>query len=132
MRYVLATMLIIGIALPAHAARIRDLSLSPQESLKQHNSTYVPTPLGGNENSDWQPPPQPPDSPDKEKSRFMDIYCDPTFRPVAGNVRGNGVQSCLKDTQRQACDMFYKLPADAQAAVERSVSCANAAGEAEE
>lgn len=124
-------------AYPAQAARIRDMSLSPEESMRQPDITHS-RPHSWEANTDMQtnqavPGTLPPGAGGQAQAgRFMDGYCDPNFKPLAGSARGNAMQSCMNAARQEACQTFYHLPADAQAAIDDSVSCVNAASEAGE
>jgi hypothetical protein len=55
-------------------------------------------------------------------NRFMDGYCDPNFN--AGVGAGQASQGCIDNAKRQACDIFSRLPRDAQGLLDRTLSCA--------
>ena len=120
--YLLAALLL---ATPAHAQRIKDWSLSPEESMR------VPTTRG--------PSKMNPAAPDYSGSSnrnttdytnvdpsdsFMAGFCDPNFRPIAGNA-------CVASQTKQACGTYFNLPEDAKVIVNDSIECLYAASESD-
>lgn len=133
MKVVFAIIITCLISGQAEAARMKDMSLSPEESFKQPNIiTQVPG-LGGAQTpaSDPAMPPEQGNGAltNTPSARFMDGYCDPNFRPAV--QVNNPLQNCLQQTRLQACDMFRRLPQEAQNAVDQTVTCANTAYEEE-
>lgn len=109
----------------ADAARIKDMSLSPEESFQQPNIIRAPAPLGGQPISNEAPPPGTVNLPGMSSARFMDGYCDPSVNPRSANA----MQECMQQARADACQRFQRLPADAQAALDRVIACDYAAGE---
>lgn len=115
------------LALPANATRIKDMSLSPEETMQQPNNILnAPAPLGGQPASRDAPLAGGNLSGDPS-GRFMDGYCDSSIQPIIQNA--NTMQACLQETRADACQRFHRLPREAQAALDRAIACGYATGE---
>lgn len=134
MKYYLILLFFLIPATALAQGRIPDLSMPPDESLRQpdishQNDNIQPLmnqnvgtapniPIGQNN----LPPEQP-------GTHFIDGYCDPNFRPLIANTPGlAGMQECLEQQKQQSCDTFRNLPADAKRAVSDTVDCRYQAG----
>jgi hypothetical protein len=124
-------------AFDASAQRMRDNSLSPEDSLQQvttphtaasTNSQYLQFPGQGGASSI----PAPAYNQNSGASdvygvtpatRFMDGYCDPNFTPLVGGSKVSAMQSCLAQLKRQQCDTFHNLPADVQRVLGDTIDC---------
>lgn len=124
-RVILAVGCLLASAAAAEAARIRDLSLSPEESLRQPNMVHNPAPLGGGQTAPSAAANTGAASSITAGHRFMDGYCDASIRPESANA----LQECLQQARADACDRFRRLPVEAQGAADLAISCANALGD---
>lgn len=150
MKYVLALGLIL-LAAQASGAPMRDMSLSPSDTMRQptitHSSPQDYFNQNRSDNFDHFPQGQsgsnygsgygsrvgsglPGDGNNYDNSmqskRFMDNYCDPNFHAGVGNSR---IQDCMAQGREKACDMFSRLPPDAQHIIDQSISCVYAISE---
>lgn len=108
--------------------RIPDLSLPPDESLRQPNISHQGNqPIMGQNGYDSSDTaargstaaPQP-----SFGTHFIDGYCDPNFRPLIANTPGlAAMQECLDEQKQQACETFRGLPADAKRAISDAIDC---------
>lgn len=117
----------------AGAERLRDMSLSPEETWEesQKSSSGKSTPpLGGTspQENHWKKPSfLPYDGMRGEPGNsFMEGYCDPNFRPLVANP---DYLDCLEHQKQEICDMFWNLPEDAQQALDDTLGCYNAGNE---
>ncbi len=134
MRYTLALLLMIC-ASSAHAQRMRDHSLSPQETMRQPDITHSQgQPTGSTWSNNFeqnhegtghtQNLPYGETGYGQTNSRFfMNQYCSEHNRPVVRSQRVANITNCLEDIKSKACDAFSKLPADAQASVDGAAEC---------
>jgi len=139
----IACILAVWLAGDAAAQRMRDMSLSPEESLQQPNISHAQP--GYNQANPYQaaPPaysrpstgqdmyPAMPDNPygAGPANSFMTAFCDPAFHPVvAGN---SALAACMATQKQQACTAFRQLPAAAKGLLDQAIDCAYAAGNAD-
>ncbi|MDE3060346.1 MAG: hypothetical protein KGJ06_04990 [Pseudomonadota bacterium] len=120
----LALCLVAGSALAQQ--RMRDLSMSPEESMQEpdvtHDGIGQPAPLNYVNGSDGSNLPSGPDAMPGEG--FMERFCDPGFRPLlADNAQLAGMESCVEERRRAACDTFSKLPGDARRVLDATIAC---------
>lgn len=114
------------LAVPAEAARIQDMSLTPRESLQQPDIVNATAPLGGQPAYDNEAAADAYISGTATR-RFMDGYCDASVRPAVSGA--NALQTCMQEARADACARFQQLPPDAQEVIDRAVACGYAAGE---
>ena len=136
-RYLLASALIL-IASDVAAERIRDMSLSMEESLRQpdiHTSEedslgspwsnqYDSFPSGdsGGRRADLQAPYL--EQNRYESQSFMANYCDTNVTPIVQNRHFGDTNHCFESTKAKACDGFKALPDDAKNVLDRATECA--------
>ncbi len=131
MRYmlVLAAIMCAG---TAHAQRIRDLSLSPQETMRQPDITHSQNQPGGNNwsNDFGQTREGTPYTGNTQYGQnqptyryFMDSYCSQDHRPLVHSSHLAAMTSCMDDMRNKACDSFRRLPQDAQSSVDGATEC---------
>lgn len=120
----------------ASAQRMRDMSLSVEDTMKQpavshakpgyggvggvgpggSNDPYVGNnPAYNNQNDPY--------SSGARGNTFMAGYCDPNFHPVVNNRNLAALQSCMESQKQQSCADFERLPVDAQRAIDNVVGC---------
>jgi hypothetical protein len=139
------TMALMGIALPAHAERIRDMSLSPEESMRlpdidygtsgsPYGSSGSDRSFGGTGGGGRSALPRgrlPMASGESDfelrASRFMDSYC--SQEAAMGIGMGGDLQQCLQKTKGEVCRDFAQLPSDARRVLDRAVDCEHALSE---
>lgn len=127
------------LAFDAHAQeRIRDLSLTPEETLREPDikngnnlgnyQSFVNQPADGNRPREGMPEA----SAMTPATRFMEGYCDPNFTPaVAGRGNLAIIQECVKQQKEKSCKEFYALPRDVQTVLDDAISCAYGDADAE-
>jgi len=122
MRLIPLTLIACLIAQPALAqTRIRDLSMSPQETIRQSGQPSAPPPAPAPTYNAAPAPASQPMSHIASDGRFMGEFCDPNFKSAL--ARDAATQACLKQQREQNCDQFYHLPTDVQAVLEDSLKC---------
>lgn len=127
MKYALAILAGLMATSAEAQTRMKDYSLSPEESLKQPNiSGSMPSNYDG-----YKEQQQPQNSggsynntmPATPSNSFMVGFCDPNFKPVASGA----VQACVEQKRQQSCREFSQLTSDVQSVLDRSIGCAYAA-----
>lgn len=137
--YILAVAAV-WLAFPAAAQqqRMRDFSLSPEETMREPDITHSPE---GNYDEYLQfPERQEPitslehdmedDTHDHDSdqlpgpfsSDFMTGFCDPGFRPMLQDS-ATGMQACIEEEKKKACGMYQTLPTDAQRLLNGAIGC---------
>jgi hypothetical protein len=134
MKILLALILILS-ASAANAQRIRDQSLSPEESVRQPDVENSNTqPLGGNwsnnfgQNNEGTGHTQNFQSggtayQGQQTRYFMDSYCNQDMRPIVRSPRLSHMTGCIEDMKNKACDSFRRLPPEAQSSVDGATEC---------
>jgi hypothetical protein len=62
--------------------------------------------------------------PNQPSSQFMVGYCDENFQPMLSKSgRIASLNACLSEQKKQACDMFQRLPVDAQRVMDSAINC---------
>jgi hypothetical protein len=110
-------------AFDASAQRIRDQSLSVEETFREPNITRAPItpPALDTPQDEWD---ENAAKSSRPLSDFMEVYCDPGFKPLAADRPGMAaLQNCLEQQKRKTCGEYQKLPADAQALLGATISC---------
>lgn len=135
----------------AYAQRMRDYSLSEEESMKVKPSNNNPSGnyqqfMNGQNNYNGNDQRSGPSFnlgnslrggsyntqlPNQPSTQFMVGYCDQNFKPMLSNTgRIASMNACIDDQKKQACDMFQRLPLEVQNAMDAVISCVyNAANE---
>lgn len=132
------------VASTAYAERIRDLSLSPEESMRvqsaeqptryfeqQSDDIYTPGSTRGAQSNSSGVAMQPPTSGAPRSGYFMDLYCEEWPEPLVHNHRLSGLANCIKEVRQQACKRFAALPEETKYYADNSVKCAYDATQAE-
>ncbi|MDX1975620.1 MAG: hypothetical protein SFT92_08120 [Rickettsiales bacterium] len=124
-----ALLVIISLSYAAAAeARMRDMSMSEQESLRQPSATIngsTPNYLGGKMPEGYT------DGlpgavgvatnlPVSVAGRFMDSYCSTDYAPVAVTA---AAKTCLLQQRKAACDLYTRLPKDAKQVLSYKIDC---------
>lgn len=134
MKYLLALILILS-ASTAEAQRIRDQSLTPQETMHQPDIINSGTqPLGGNWSNNFgvnnegtghsQGMPYNSQGYIPQQSRyFIDSYCDQNAQPLVRSQRLSNMTGCMEDMKNKACDAFRRLPPEARSSVDGATEC---------
>ena len=134
MRYLLALILILT-ASNASAQRIRDMSLSPTESMRQpDNSNSNTQPIGGSWSNNFeqnhegtghiQNAPYAGAGYEQINTRyFMESYCSQNNKPIIHSQHLANMTSCIEDIRNKACDAFRRLPDDARMSVDGATEC---------
>lgn len=134
MKYLAILALILAPMSPAFAAQMRDMSLSPAESMRQPDIDHSNGSVSGNYqkflgNTGGTDPVQQRIQDQTggigASNRFMDTYCNPNFRPLAMQNNGS-MQNCLTTQRQDVCQQFQHLPADAQQTLDQTINCYNA------
>lgn len=139
MRQQLAVALLIStLPFSAQAKRIQDLSMSPNEMIRNNVQTNVPQqqqPLPGSNMMPAYPTQGGYPAPGSNvqpligqqavpSNNYMDGYCDPNFKPLLSrNPQYANMAACLEQQKIQACDLYRTLPVDAKKAVDDSMNC---------
>lgn len=63
--------------------------------------------------------------------QFMESFCSSNMQPVTDIGRTSNAADCMQNTKQLACDMFSRLPKDAQNVLDRSIGCAYVLSEEE-
>src|SRR5690606_31270275 len=134
MKYLLALMLIMT-ASEASAQRIRDMSLSPEESMQQpdisHSQGTLPPGNWSNQfdrtyegeghaqnfqysGNGYEP---------ARQRYFMESFCSPQNKPLVRSARLANMTVCIEEMKVKACDAFRSLPAEAQGSVDGATEC---------
>lgn len=114
--------------------RIRDLSMSPEESLKQpsvnnnpvYQSDVTRRAVAKERDAGLLPPGElPPERPDAIPAKsFMEGYCDPNFISLlANNRRYFGREDCLKQMRDISCARFKNLPKEVKEVMDEAIGC---------
>lgn len=109
----------------AMAQKMQDMSMTPKETMKiisQGNPDLRPLTaapaLGGTTSSYLS------NMPKTTGESFMAGYCNPANKPIAQlNGRAGAIQECSNRSREKACDLYSRLPVDAQQAVSNLVEC---------
>ncbi len=127
------------------AQRMRDMSLSVDDTMKEPDITYehdylkFPSQGQGQGSSSFGKSGLPRGLPGERTpyggirgqtgneepygtGRFMAAYCDPNFN--AGIAAGQGLQACLDNAKQKACEMYERQPRDVQSLLDHALSCA--------
>lgn len=114
--------------------RMQDLSLSPEDSMRQPNINNNPIEkqyqnditrrsMSKDQPAFNAPPPRADEGMMPSKS-FMEGFCDSNFVPLlANNRRYFGKEDCLKNLRDEACSRFTNLPKDAKLVLDEAISC---------
>lgn len=128
------------LATDAYAQRMRDYSMSPEESMQQgtkrsgnssgnfqefwDRGTQQQNPSGYNNRYNRSSGNYDPQLPGQPSSQFMAGYCDPNFKPMLSNTgRIASLNACLDEQKAQACDMFAGLPPEVQKEMDGIIGC---------
>lgn len=135
MKYILAIILIMT-ASNASAQRIRDQSLSPEESMRQPDISNSGTqPLGGtwsnnfginNEGAGHTQNFQSGSVPYGQTNTlyFMDNYCSQQNKPLVSSSHLAYMTGCMEDIKVKACDAFQRLPIEVMRKLDIIINCA--------
>ena len=120
---------------PAWAARIQDLSMTPNEMVQQgvnvnrapvSGTTTTPnfpttaTSTGGMAHL----PPIAGVVTGGPSTNYMDGYCDPNFKPLMGRSASYaGIANCLAQQKTDACRLYQSVPQDVKQALDDSINC---------
>lgn len=134
----------------AHARRMKDYSLSEEESLRlpsrntnqsgnyqefwNRNNNNTTNNNGYNQqpsnrgfnfgNSPINGSNYNTQLPNQPSTQFMVGYCDQDFQPLLANSgRIAQLNACINQQKKQACDMFLNMPLDAQRIIDSVISC---------
>ena len=122
----------------ALAKRQQNLSMSPDEMIRQNIQTNVPQqqqPMPGNNMMPSYPTqggyPAPRSSQPitgqqgmVPSNNYMDGYCDPNFKPLLSrNAQYANMAACLEQQKAQACELYRNMPADARQVVDATMNC---------
>ncbi|MFO0389055.1 MAG: hypothetical protein ACK502_04955 [Alphaproteobacteria bacterium] len=134
MKYLLAAMLVL-IASAAHTQQIRDMSLTPDESLRQPDVSNSDTqPLGGTWSNNFginnegaghiQNFQSGNMAYEGQQTRyFMESYCNQNNNPLIRSQQLSNMTGCIEDIKAKACDAFRRLPEDAKTSVDGATEC---------
>ncbi len=130
----------------AMAARMRDMSLSVEDSMREPDITTTnpqdylnPGGFGSNTQGTLKAPTKPGgygsaysgannyDATALPADSYMVGYCDPNV-----GVRAGAMQDCIAQGKKQTCDIFAQLPNDAQRLLDRTISCLSDTAEYED
>lgn len=118
----------------AQAARIQDLSMTPNEMIQQNmNVNHAGKPLPGPNLSPTMPGGQDrwgndlpvTGTPDNAPSgNYMTGYCDPNFKPMmARSAAYAGMAACLQKQRDEACQLYQAAANDVRRMIDESVNC---------
>lgn len=120
------------IAQSAQAERIRDMSLTPEETMRepdivnpQSTQQYLQPQYGTAAPSNVRYN----DGGVPQRTFFMDEYCNPSIKPIIQSNALRGIVECMDSVKQRACDSFAKLPDEAKTLVDNTVRCVYEAAE---
>lgn len=134
MRYALAACAFFCLGGTALAERIPDMSLSPEETLRQPDIVHDNSEkyLGGSTDTDNRYDPRQSDYYHQQSAGrgklFMDQYCNPAFKPIVNPAR-HGIIACAESVRKEACNGFSLLPRDAKEPIDHTVECVYASAQ---
>jgi hypothetical protein len=125
----------------ALAQKMRDFSMSPEESQRVPSSTGgTNNSVGGNYDQYMQNQQQGGNStdylnyagksrggsgiPGQPASSFMQGYCDPSFKPMINSGNIANLQACMETRKQQTCEQFAALPNDVKRSLDFAIECA--------
>jgi hypothetical protein len=124
----------------ALAQKMRDFSMSPEESQRVPSTTS--NSVGGNYDQYMQNQQAPQGSggsdyftqnrtgrggsgiPGQPASSFMEGYCDPNFKPMVNGGSIANLQACMETRKQQSCEQFFALPDDVKRSLNFAIECA--------